>query len=144
MKTSLLKHAVGFLALMAFDTAAQVCFKLAGAHAFPPEANPAWVMRLFAAPWIYGALIGYVGAFFTWMSLLERAPIGPAFAVSQMEVISVMLVSAIFFGEHIGPGKALGAAIIVAGIVCLAAGERSASSGNGRNAADRGIAAPPS
>ncbi len=127
MKADRLNFAVGFFMLMAFDTLAQVSFKLAGIHAFPPEANAGWVMRLFAAPWIYGALVGYIGAFFTWMRLLERAPIGPAFAASHMEVVSVMLISALFFGERIGAGKALGAALIIAGIVCLAMGERDAS-----------------
>jgi len=123
MRARLLDHAFGFALLMAFDTAAQVSFKLAGMHAFPPEANPQWVLRLFAQPWIYGAIVGYIGAFFTWISLLQRAPIGPAFAASHMEVVSVMLLSALIFGEHIGLGQAIGAMIIVAGIVCLAMGE---------------------
>lgn len=124
MKADLLDSAFGFLLLMAFDTAAQISFKFAGIHAFPPEANPQWVMRLFSQPWIYGAIVGYIGAFFTWISLLQRAPIGPAFAASHMEVVSVMLISAVIFGEHIGLGQAAGAVIIVAGIVCLAIGER--------------------
>jgi drug/metabolite transporter (DMT)-like permease len=124
MRARLLDHAFGFALLMAFDTAAQVSFKVAGMHAFPPEANLQWVMRLVAQPWIYGAIVGYVGAFFTWISLLQRAPIGPAFAASHMEVVSVMLISALIFGEHIGPGQTVGAMLIVAGIVCLALGER--------------------
>ncbi len=45
-------------------------------------------------PWVYGAVLGYVGAFFTWMSLLRHAPIGPAFAASHLEVIGVLLLSA--------------------------------------------------
>jgi len=124
MRARLLDIAFGFALLMAFDTAAQVSFKVAGMHAFPPEANVHWVMRLVAQPWIYGAIVGYVGAFFTWISLLQRAPIGPAFAASHMEVVSVMLISALIFGEHIGLGQTLGAILIVAGIVCLAMGER--------------------
>ena len=124
MRARLLDIAFGFALLMAFDTAAQVSFKVAGMHAFPPEANLQWVMRLVAQPWIYGAIVGYVGAFFTWISLLQRAPIGPAFAASHLEVVSVMLISALIFGEHIGLGQTLGAILIVAGIVCLAMGER--------------------
>lgn len=123
MNAERLHIASGFLLLMAFDTLAQVSFKLAGMHAFPPQADWQWMMRLFAQPWIYGAIAGYVGAFFTWISLLRRAPIGPAFAASHMEVVSVMLISALVFGENIGLGQAAGAALIVAGIVCLARGE---------------------
>ncbi|WP_159016463.1 DMT family transporter [Cognatiluteimonas profundi] len=105
---------------MAFDTEAQISFKLAGMHAFPPRADLHWLLSLFGHPWIYGAVVGYVGAFFTWIKLLRRAPIGPAFAASHMEVVSVMLVSAIAFGEHVGPMQGLGAVVIVGGIACLA------------------------
>ncbi|MEP6633459.1 MAG: EamA family transporter [Luteimonas sp.] len=109
---------------MAFDTLAQLSFKLAGMQVFPPALELQWVLRLFATPWIYGAVVGYVGAFFTWMKLLERAPIGPAFAASHLEVVSVMLLSALLFDETIGLAKAGGAVLIVIGIVCIALGER--------------------
>jgi len=122
----MLDVAFGFLLLMAFDTAAQLSFKLAGLHAAPHEASVQWALRLFAHPWIYGAVIGYVGAFFTWMKLLRRAPIGPAFAASHLEVVSVMLISALAFGERFGVMQAGGAVLIVGGIVCLAIGERDA------------------
>ncbi len=127
MKLDRIEIAFGFGLLMAFDTAAQISFKMAGMHAYPPEANMHWVLRLFLQPWIYGAIIGYVGAFFTWISLLQRAPIGPAFAASHLEVVSVMLISALAFGEHIGIGQAIGAVVIVSGIICLALGEGDAA-----------------
>ena len=117
-------YLLGFALLMAFDTLAQVSFKLAGMHAFPPQASVDWVMRLLLTPWIYGAVIGYLGAFFTWMRLLERAPIGPAFAASHLEVVSVMLLSALLFDEQIGEVKTVGALLIVGGIVCIGLGER--------------------
>ena len=50
----------GFALLLAFDTVVQLSFKYTGAHAFPPEANWAWIVRIFGHPWIYIALIGYV------------------------------------------------------------------------------------
>lgn len=124
MKQRTIELAFGFALLMAFDTAAQVSFKVAGMHAFPPEASLAWVQRLVLEPAIYGALIGYVGAFFTWISLLKRAPIGPAFAASHLEVISVMVISATVFGEHVGSMQMIGATLIVTGIAFLALGER--------------------
>lgn len=124
MSNNRLDYLFGFALLMAFDTLAQLSFKLAGMHAFPPQASVAWVMRLLLAPWIYGAVVGYVGAFFTWMRLLERAPIGPAFAASHLEVVSVMLLSALLFDEQIGVVKMVGALLIVGGIVCIGLGER--------------------
>jgi len=114
----------GFLLLMSFDTLAQLSFKLAGSHALPVAANLGWLLRVFGQPWIYGALVGYLGAFFTWMSLLKHAPIGPAFAASHLEVVSVMLLSVWLLHEPLTAPRVLGAVAIVAGIVCLGAAER--------------------
>lgn len=116
-------YLIGFLLLMSFDTLAQISFKYAGAQALPVQANLDWLARVFGAPWIYGAIIGYVGAFFTWMNLLRHAPIGPAFAASHLEVVSVLLLSAWLFDEALTAPRLLGAAAIVAGIICLGVAE---------------------
>ena len=113
----------GFLLLMGFDTLAQISFKYAGTQALPVEASPAWLLRVFGQPWVYGAVVGYVGAFFTWMALLKHAPIGPAFAASHLEVVSVMLLSVWLFDEHLTAARVLGAIAILAGIVCLGLAE---------------------
>jgi drug/metabolite transporter (DMT)-like permease len=116
-------YVLGFGALLVFDTLAQISFKLAGQHALPLELSPAWLARVLGQPWIYGALLGYLGAFFSWMTLLKHAPIGPAFAASHLEIVGVLALSAWLFGERIGPGQLLGAALIFAGIACLAVSE---------------------
>jgi drug/metabolite transporter (DMT)-like permease len=116
-------YLIGFLLLMTFDTLAQISFKYAGTHALPVEASVAWVLRVFGQAWIYGAVVGYVGAFFTWMSLLKHAPIGPAFAASHLEVVSVMLLSVWLFNEHLNLARVLGAIAIIAGIICLGLAE---------------------
>lgn len=116
-------YLVGFLVLMAFDTLAQLSFKKAGDAALPLEFSPSWLWRVFAQPWIYGALIGYIGAFLTWMHLLRRAPVGPAFAASHLEIISVLVLSHYLFQESIGLPQILGCMFIVAGIACLALSE---------------------
>jgi drug/metabolite transporter (DMT)-like permease len=116
-------YLIGFPLLMAFDTLAQLSFKLAGDGALPVEANLAWVQRVLSQPWVYGAVIGYIGAFFTWMSLLRHAPIGPAFAASHLEVVSVLLLSAWLLHEPLTLHHLLGAVLIVAGILCLGRAE---------------------
>jgi drug/metabolite transporter (DMT)-like permease len=118
-------YLVGFVALIAFDTLSQVCFKLAAIHAEPFGADVDWLLRIVTQPYVYGAIVGYLGAFFTWMTLLEHAPIGPAFAASHLEVIGVMIISVPVFGEYLSAMQILGAGLIVAGVVCLALGETS-------------------
>ncbi len=114
--------AAGFLGLMAFDTTAQICFKLAANSALPLLPNVQWVMRLFEHPWVYGALLSYVCAFITWLSILKRVPIGPAFAATHLQVVSVFVVSALLFREPVTLMRCTGALLILAGIVWLAIG----------------------
>ena len=116
-------YLIGFAMLMAFDTLNLICFKLAGNHALPVEMSADWLARVFSHPWIYGAIVGYIGAFLTWMSLLKHAPIGPAFAASHLEVISVMALSWWMFSEPVTVTQIIGAVAIIAGIVCLAFAE---------------------
>ena len=116
-------YLIGFLLLLGFDTLAQVSFKLAANHALPLAFGTAWVLRVFTAPWVYGAIVGYLGAFFTWMTLLKHAPIGPAFAASHLEVVSVMLLAVWLFDEHLTAPRVVGAIAIIAGIVCLGLAE---------------------
>lgn len=119
----------GFLLLLAFDTVAQICLKLAGNHAGPFEPTLAWAYAIASGVFVYGAIAGYLGAFFTWITLLKSAPIGPAFAASHLDVISVLILSAILFEEPIRPAHIVGCLAIVAGIVCLA---MSSSDADGR------------
>jgi len=55
--------------------------------------------------------------------LLEHAPIGPAFAASHLEVVTVLIVSIMLFGERLSPAKLAGAACIVLGIIFLSLSE---------------------
>ena len=117
-------YLIGFALLLLFDTIGQSSFKLTAIHAQPLQANIEWIARVFAKPWVYIAILGYIGAFFTWMTLLKRAPVGPAFAASHLEVVTVMLVSAFLFHEHITVIRIIGAIFIVAGIIFLAFAEK--------------------
>jgi drug/metabolite transporter (DMT)-like permease len=75
---------------------------------------------MVSAPWMYVAICGYLGSFFTWMTLLKHAPVGPAFAASHLEVVFVLAASYFLFGERLSTVQLIGCGIILAGIVCLA------------------------
>ncbi len=118
-------YLLGFVVLMVVDTFSQICFKMAATHAEPFRIEPEWVIRVVTNPWVYGAILGYIGAFVTWMTLLRHAPVGPSFAASHLEVVGVMIVSVPLFGEALSAWQMVGAALIVAGVVSLAIGETS-------------------
>ncbi|WP_434277318.1 DMT family transporter [Acinetobacter sp. CE-15] len=116
-------YIIGFIILMSFDTLAQISFKFASIHAMPLTYDMAWLIRILSHYWIYGAIIGYIGAFFTWMTLLKHAPVGPAFAASHLELISVTLLSIWLFNEPLTFSKVLGATLILIGVLFLAKDE---------------------
>jgi drug/metabolite transporter (DMT)-like permease len=116
-------YLAGFGALMAFDTWTQVSFKLASNQTGEFVSTLAWFKSAALSPWIYGAVAGYLGAFVTWMTLLRRAPVGPAFAASHLEVVSILIVSVLFFGEHLTVLQIAGGLCIVLGIVFLSLSE---------------------
>jgi len=112
----------GFLVVLGFDTLAQISFKLAGAGTHP-SADFAWITRVACSPWTYTAIIGYVGAFITWMTLLKHAPVGPAFAATHLYIVSVAIFSLLFLGEKFSMMQIVGSLLIVSGIFVLALGK---------------------
>ena len=116
-------YALGFSILVIFDTWTQTSFKLAAGQAGEFSLTLTWLKHALSSVWTYAAIAGYLGAFFTWMTLLKHAPVGPAFAATHLEVVSVLMVSVLLFGEHLGAAQVIGAVFIVAGIIVLSRGE---------------------
>ncbi|OCG20326.1 MULTISPECIES: DMT family transporter [unclassified Gilliamella] len=123
-------YLIGFSVLLFFDTIAQCSFKLTAIEAQPLEMSLEWLTRVFTNPWIYISIAGYILTFFTWMTLLKKAPVGPAFAASHFEVVTVMIVSIWLFHEPITLFKLIGATLIVSGILFLALAESKLSKQN--------------
>jgi drug/metabolite transporter (DMT)-like permease len=115
--------ALGFCALVLIDTWTQIAFKLASKQTGEFMMNTRWLSAAAISPFIYAAIAGYIGAFLAWMTLLEHAPVGPAFAASHLEVVTVLILSVPLFGERLSPGKLAGAACIVTGIILLSLSE---------------------
>jgi len=111
------------LVLLAFDTFTQVCFKFTALHADPLTFDLPWLLRVLSTPWVYCTILGYLGAFVTWMTVLRRISVGPAFAATHLEVVGVMVISVPLFHEVLTWLQYLGAVLILAGVFCLAYGE---------------------
>lgn len=116
-------YVIGFTVLAACDTLAQVSFKLAAQRIGEVTFTREWLAAAALTPWTYLAIAGYLGAFVTWMTLLEHAPVGPAFAASHLDVVTVLLISVPLFGERLAPPQIIGGACIVAGILLLSRSE---------------------
>lgn len=118
-----LKIILGFLALIAIDTFVQIGFKLAGNKIGEPTLDLAWLDRVVAEPWVLAVLAGYCAAFMIYMTIIKHVPIGPAFAASHMEIVTVTIFSWAYFGDSISVVQAIGCCSIVGGVLVLAATE---------------------
>ena len=117
---------LGFLLLLAIDTIQQVVVKLVGNAVGSPDLNDIqpWLHKLLAEPLVLGVAGCYLAAFFTYTALLKHAPVGPAYAAVHGHVVTVLIISIIWFGEQLTLLQVAGCVAIVAGIVVLAATEK--------------------
>jgi drug/metabolite transporter (DMT)-like permease len=124
-------YLIGFLVLMGCDTLAQCSIKLACLHAGELQFHLAWVASILQQGWLYFAVAGYIGSFFTWMTLLKHAPVGPAFAASHLEKVSVLFVSVVWLGERLSFMQVAGCVSILGGIALLGVAGTKVSHGPG-------------
>jgi multidrug transporter EmrE-like cation transporter len=109
----------GLLALVCFDTAGQLGFKFMAEAAGPAVADVTWVRTVVTSPAFMVTVAAYIGAFFVYMLLVRRVAIGPLFAASHLELVTITAIAMSYFDERFSLVQALGCAVILAGIVVL-------------------------
>lgn len=114
---------VGFLVLLGIDTAQQILAKFAGDLIGPFDFSLGWLQRLLREHLLYVLLSLYVAAFLVYSWLLRHAPVGPSYAALHGHVVTTFLFSTIVLGERLTLLQLSGCALIVGGIVLLAATE---------------------
>lgn len=110
---------LGFLALVVFDTMGQVGFKLTAEVSGVLELSLDWARLVLGQPAFYMIVAAYILAFFTYMTLMKEAPVGPLFAAAHLELVSVTVLSWLWFGERLSLVQFVGCACIIVGVVIL-------------------------
>jgi drug/metabolite transporter (DMT)-like permease len=105
--------------LLVSETVCQISLKLAGRFTGAFDFSIAAFRHALGTPYLYVAIVCYVGAFLSWMTILRQSTLSAAFTTSALVFVAVMFSSWLVFGEHIGALQLLGSAIIVAGILLL-------------------------
>lgn len=80
------------------------------------HAKVAYFASLLADPWVLSALAGGFVAALAWMAALSRLPLSQAYPFTALSFVLVLLLSSVFFGEHITSAKVLGVTLVVAGL----------------------------
>ena len=110
---------LGFAALVLFDTMGQIGFKLTGEASGVMELEWDWAHLVLSQPPFYLIVAAYLLAFFTYMTLMKEAPVGPLFAAAHLELVTVTIFSWIWFGERFSLLQIIGCLCIIAGVIIL-------------------------
>lgn len=116
---------VAWLVLLLLETLCQISLKSAGNAIGAFRLDRVSILAAISTPWLWVAVGCYLGAFLAWMMILNQSALSSAYPTSAIVFVSVIIASALVFGEPVHWEKALGSAIIVAGIILLG-GERPA------------------
>ena len=79
-------------------------------------------------------MLGYLATFLLYMTLIRNVHVGPAFAASHLEIVTVLIFSVFYFGERLTPVQMAGCVAIMTGVAILAVTEKEEDSGSEANA----------
>lgn len=114
---------VMFGLLIVVDTAQQIAFKLTAEHALPVEVSWAYAVRMLSEPSVLLIVTTALAWLFLYNRLLRVAPVGPLFAAAHGHIITVIVASAVIFGEAVTRQEILGCILISSGIALLGLSE---------------------
>lgn len=74
-------------------------------------------LSLLTDPWVLSAMATTFVAALCWMAALSKLELSRAYPFSAISFITVLLFSGLFLSEGISPGKVLGVAIVITGLI---------------------------
>lgn len=114
-KTLLALHA-----LLALYSLCSICGKLAAGFEF---LSPGFVL-------CYGGMICVLGVYaIGWQQVIKRMPLTTAYANKAVTVLWGIVWGALLFHESVTPGKLVGAAVVLAGVVLFSLADGRAAEG---------------
>jgi len=103
--------------LLAFDVAIQMTMKVAGDQLTSIPFGFDWAAAAASSVMVWISLVGYVATFVLWLAILRTGPLGAAFPVTALTYVLVPICGWLLLGEEITAGRAVGIALIVAGVI---------------------------
>lgn len=113
--------AVLLLATVALTVFGQLVFKwrIDEAGSFPPDTGERlrFLAELAVDPWVVGVFASALIASITYGIALSRLELSVAYPVMSLSFVFVLVFSVLLFSESLTPGKAIGIALICAGVI---------------------------
>src|ERR1700731_1735050 len=76
-------------------------------------------MILLKSPSFWAGMVCYGASLCVWLAALAKAPVSTAYPMLSLGYVAVAAGSVLWLGEGMGPAKALGIALICAGVILV-------------------------
>jgi multidrug transporter EmrE-like cation transporter len=77
----------------------------------------AYFLNLLVDPWVISVMVATFVAALAWMAALSRLELSKAYPFTALSFVTVLLLSAILFGEDITSAKVAGVVLVIAGLI---------------------------
>lgn len=81
-----------------------------------------FLSRLLLNPWVVSALAAALLAALSWMAALTKLDLGFAYPFMSLAFVLVLVLSSVVLHETVTPGRMIGMALIVAGLIVASRG----------------------
>ena len=124
---------IGLALTIALDTAAQLCWKSAAAHA-PESAGMLQILATtFRQPLFLVTVALFICMFFNWMAVLSKADLSYAQPITALGYVSVSVIAAIWFHEDIPVHRMAGIVMIISGVWFISGTSHRTVTGNAQS-----------
>jgi drug/metabolite transporter (DMT)-like permease len=110
---------LNFAALLGFTALGQFSFKVAADRLGVVSLDVAWARAFLHEPSVALILFANLGAFVSYLKLINKAAIGPAFAAAHLSIVLVVIVSVAYLNETLNWIQAFGCLAIFIGVGIL-------------------------
>ena len=114
---------IGLALATVLDTAGQLLWKFCVASL--PQSSGLWqtAEAVLRQPWFIVLAGIFLIQLFNWLKVLERADLSYAQPITSLSYVTVCVLSAVLFGEHIGLAKIAGVLCVLGGVWLISQGK---------------------
>jgi len=107
------------LASIALSACAQLLMKFGMSHGRPASLSIDTLFQTLFNPWVFGGLACYGVSALLWLSVLARLPLSLAYPLVSVAIVSVVVLSALLFGEKVSVAQVFGVALVCLGVMLI-------------------------
>ena len=102
-------------------TASQLIMRWQVSAGAPPAGGSRFdfIVSMLLTPWVWAAILATFLAGLAWMLTLTRFELTYAFPFTGVTFALILFAGAFLFGEHVGPARIAGTALVLIGLIVI-------------------------